>query len=170
MGELLDSRLAPVVTSVSLDNDAMAWVHSLARELSRGRRVVITGREAGSEIFQDAGLKVRLEADWGTRRARKASQVGSAPAVDDVRLLPPAGSGALIIDTTRISPKQALAEVASVVEERLGWTPVEFCPPVLELNTQAEPEECLADLGHSLSARVRPIPSTSPLTRGTSAR
>jgi cytidylate kinase len=132
--EILDPRLAPAVVATSLDRDAMRWVHTLVRELARDRAAVISGREAGSEVCPAAGLKIRLEADWHTRRERKLSlyrREGTMLAMaDDAALLVEPASDQLCIDTGELSADELAERIAGLVEARLGWRPrADFTPP-----------------------------------------
>ncbi len=137
LDEILDPRLGSAVAATSLDRDAMHWVHAFVRELARGSVAVISGRHAGSEACPAAGLKIRLEADWRTRRERKLSLYRREGAVlamaDDADLLAEPASDQLCIDTGELSAGQLAERVAGLVEERLGWRPRAALapPPVL---------------------------------------
>lgn len=125
--EILDPQLAPAVSAISLDSDAMAWVHAFVRELARDGVAAISGRHASTATCPDAGLKIRLEADWPTRQARKVSQRSGYgldfAVVDDADLLSVGGADQLKIDTTHLTPAQLFLFVSQLVERQLGWRP-----------------------------------------------
>lgn len=137
LAEILDHRLGPAVAAASLDRDAMRWVHTFVRELARDNIAVVSGRHAGSEACPAAGLKIRLEADWRTRRERKLSlyrREGTALTMaDDADLLVEPSSDQLCIDTGDLTSGQLAQRVAQLVEERLGWQPraATVPPPLL---------------------------------------
>jgi cytidylate kinase len=125
LDEVLGPRLGLATAAVSSDQDAMAWVHSFVRELARGKRAAISGRRAGVAACPQAGLKIRLEASWATRRARKALQrndfrLGFA-VVDDAAILPGRGSDQISVDTDELEVAEMVEAVSALAEERLGW-------------------------------------------------
>ena len=126
LNDVLGPHLAPATAAVSMDENAMDWVHSYVRELARGKQAAISGRRAGSAACPDAGLKIRLEASWGTRRARKSTQredLGLRFAViNDAAILPNLEADQLSIDTDGLDANEMVARVSNLVEQRLGWS------------------------------------------------
>jgi cytidylate kinase len=73
-------RTAPVtalVSAVSALPEVREWVNERLRGLTRaGQSVVVDGRDIGTVVFPDAGLKVFLTASPRTRAARRLAQRG----------------------------------------------------------------------------------------------
>ncbi len=105
------------------------------RRIAAGGRVVMVGRDIGSVVLPDAGLKLYLDASpeerarrrWLERRARgedvsyeevlammlRRDEIDSHRAVSPLRV----PDGAVVIDTTGLSVEEVLAKVLSLVEE-----------------------------------------------------
>ncbi len=96
----------------------------------RGGSAVVEGRDIGSVVFPDAPVKVYLTADSAERARRRVAELGDVPegaAVQEslarrdrtdatrtaspLRLMP----DAVAIDTTALSPEEAVAEVLGLV-------------------------------------------------------
>jgi cytidylate kinase len=107
------------------------------RELGANSGVVMEGRDIGTAVFPNAEVKIFLDADPTVRAERRVLQNGSQ-SLDDAKkvldeiaardqrdrtrttspLVP--ASDAVILDTSRKSIDEVVAEVEGIVEQRLG--------------------------------------------------
>ena len=88
------------------------------------RGLVMEGRDIGSKIFPDAGLRIFLHADPAERARRRSNeglhdQVAQRDALDNKRLLESA-QGALIIDSTRLDLAQVVEKISALVAEKVA--------------------------------------------------
>jgi cytidylate kinase len=107
------------------------------RELGANSGVVMEGRDIGTAVFPNAEVKIFLDADPTVRAERRVLQNGSQSLHDAKKVLDeiaardqrdrtrttsplvPA-SDAVILDTSRKSIDEVVAEVEGIVEQRLG--------------------------------------------------
>jgi cytidylate kinase len=113
-------------------------VRGVLRERQRGlgeRGAVMEGRDIGTVVFPDADVKIFLSAEPGVRagrrvrerRARRADRVASAVAERDAldrrtNPLKPAPD-AHVLDSTRLSREEVLAEALRIVRAALVGRP-----------------------------------------------
>ena len=72
-------EVTALVSGVSRLPEVRAWVNERLRALARaGLSLVVDGRDIGTVVFPDAGLKVFLTASPRTRAARRLAQRGQA--------------------------------------------------------------------------------------------
>jgi CMP/dCMP kinase len=100
------------------------------RELIARGDWVAEGRDIGTVVAPDAGLKIYLTADPGERARRRASELGAdqntvlaEQAIRDQRdvarehsPLKPA-AGAVVLDTSRLGPEEVLDRIAALVRD-----------------------------------------------------
>jgi len=117
------------------------WVTERLRQLARGRRVVAEGRDLGTVVFPDADLKLYLDADLAVRAARRQQEqaalgaggdltatleaIAARDAQDQNRTEAPlqVPSGAVILDTSRLTPEEVVARCLQLATERLHLAP-----------------------------------------------
>jgi cytidylate kinase len=133
---VFSGSLSDALAAATADAAAFAWVSGLVRARLRGRRSVLSARQAATSICPDAALRIRLDATASTRAKRKQAQLVAAGLrphwVDDVRLLGPTRNVDLVIDTTTLSIDGLKRRVFDEVESRLGWRAI----PVDELSAR----------------------------------
>ena len=111
------------------------WMVARLQELGAGGGVVMEGRDIGTKVFPDADLKVFLDADPVVREQRRMQQqrikgeVDASVAAelrerdhrDRTRATSPlvAADDAVVIDSTALSEDQVLAQVETLVKEKL---------------------------------------------------
>lgn len=75
--EIRTPEVTALVSAVSALPEIREWVNERLRALARaGMSLVVDGRDIGTVVFPDAGLKVFLTASPRTRAARRLSQRG----------------------------------------------------------------------------------------------
>jgi len=132
--DLLSSPdLDELSSQVAVDGRVRRHLVALQRQIARGRDVVMEGRDIGTVVLPDAELKLYLWADPEERARRRLAERGGdyeeiLAAIrrrderdstrEDSPLRP--ASDAVILDTTKLSPDQVLAEALRLVEERLA--------------------------------------------------
>ncbi len=135
-GELLEKelRLPEVEEAVSIVAKVEAvrkLVNSLLRELSKDKKLVAEGRDMGSVVFPEATLKIFLTADEKVRAERRAKDEGrpfekvvenikKRDKIDSTRKTAPLTipEGAIVIDTTSLSPEEVLKVVIKELHKR----------------------------------------------------
>ena len=127
----------PDVTAAVSTVAAIAGVRIVLAETQRewARRrgaAVLEGRDIGTAVFPDATLKIYLDASVAERARRRASETGDTDLVameaaiakrdhlDMTRETDPltVAEGAVVIDTTGLTPQGVVDEIASVWEKR----------------------------------------------------
>lgn len=94
---------------------------------SREQRAVVEGRDIGSIVFPDAGLKIYLDASPETRARRRAGETGQDVArvleeqkrrdgIDSTRIASPltVPSDAVVIDTTDLTIDEVVARIVEL--------------------------------------------------------
>jgi cytidylate kinase len=122
------SKSAPVVAAHAQVRKAIV---PRQREFAAAGRVVAEGRDMGTVVFPDAGVKIYLDADPAVRAARRADERGDADVrkvereqrerdlLDQTRSHSPlmAARDAVRIDTTRLSIDEVVEKIVSRVRE-----------------------------------------------------
>jgi cytidylate kinase len=124
------------VSEVSARSCVRQRVTKALREAARDRRVVSDGRDVGTTVFPDAGLKVFLTAspverarrrllDQGKEVTDRALKLETAALVardraDSTRELSPLrrAEDAVEIDTTRLSPEEVVTRIVELARHR----------------------------------------------------
>jgi cytidylate kinase len=152
---VFSGALSDALAVASADAAAIAWVSGLVRARLRGRRAVLSGRQAADAICPEAGLRIRLEASSSIRATRKRSQLAAAGLrphwIDDVRLLGPPRNVGLLIDTTDLNIDTLKDRVFREVESKLGWRPLP--------TNDAKPKLVLPSGLSIAGAPARPLPA-----------
>jgi CMP/dCMP kinase len=120
---------------VSVHPQVRAWMVARQREMGEGGGVVMEGRDIGTKVFPDADLKIFLDADPVVREQRRMQQqkikgeVAASLAEDlrerdrrdRTRAASPlvAASDAVVIDSSKMSEDEVLAQLERVVEQKL---------------------------------------------------
>jgi cytidylate kinase len=138
-GSVPDASLATpgvesIVSAVARHPAVRGVLRERQRALGEGG-AVMEGRDIGTVVFPDADVKIFLSADPGVRagrrvrerRARKADRVAKAVAQRDAldrrtNPLEPAPD-AHVLDSTRLSREEMLAEALRIVREALAGRP-----------------------------------------------
>lgn len=113
------------------------WVTDKLRRLAQGRQVVAEGRDLGTVVFPEADLKLYLEADLAIRAARRQQEQAALGAGGDLEATLAALAardaqdqnrteapltvprGAVIVDTSHLSPEEVVARCLEVAAARL---------------------------------------------------
>ena len=78
--ELRGEAVTRLVSRVAQMPRVRAWVNERVRELARTHSIVVDGRDIGTVVFPDAGLKIFLVADsWERARRRLVQRLERAP-------------------------------------------------------------------------------------------
>jgi cytidylate kinase len=120
---------------VSVHPQVRAWMVARQREMGAGGGVVMEGRDIGTKVFPDADLKIFLDADPVVREQRRMEQqkikgeVAANVAADlrerdrrdRTRAASPlvAAEDAVVIDSTKLSEAEVLAQVEELAARRL---------------------------------------------------
>jgi len=130
-GERVTSRVSLVARMPAVRD----WVNSLVRKAAEESDVVVDGRDIGTVVFPDAGLKVVLDAAPGERaRRRLAERLHRTPTDDEIAEetgkivlrdeMDAAQSvrapDAVVIDTTHMKQSDQIARIVELVREHLG--------------------------------------------------
>ena len=123
-------------SKVSVHPKVREWMVARQREMGLGGGVVMEGRDIGTKVFQDADLKIFLDADPVIREQRRLDQqkVKGAPAQsmaaelrerdrrDRTRAASPlvAAPDAVLVDSTRLSEDEVLDQIVALVNEKLA--------------------------------------------------
>lgn len=118
---LRDERVEANVSYVSRHPRVREALRAVQRRLVDRGRIVMAGRDIGTAIAPDAGVRIYLEASEETRRRRRglqsgrpggaaASSLGERDRIDSTRSASPLAvpEGALVINTDRLSLEQVL--------------------------------------------------------------
>jgi cytidylate kinase len=140
-GPIRSHEVTQSVSEVAAIPPVRTWVTARVRELAVGQSVVVDGRDIGSVVFPDAGLKIFLTASPATRARRRLLQRGegvspervereagalvardSADASRDVAPLvqPP---DAIPVDGTRLSFDEQVEVIAGHARRVFGLPP-----------------------------------------------
>ncbi len=120
---------------VSVHPQVRTWMVARQREMGAGGGVVMEGRDIGTKVFPDADLKIFLDADPVVREQRRMEQqkikgeVAANVAADlrerdrrdRTRAASPlaAAEDAVVIDSTKMSEAEVLAQVEELAAQRL---------------------------------------------------
>jgi CMP/dCMP kinase len=125
---------------VSIHPGIRKWMVAMQRQLGAAGGVVMEGRDIGSAVFPDAGVKIFLDAAAEVRGQRRFQQNGpthrQAPesVLEELRerdrrdrtrtaspLVP--APDAVVIDSTNLSLSEVLARVEAIIQEKLATLP-----------------------------------------------
>lgn len=98
---------------------------------AHGQRIVVEGRDIGSTVAPDAGVKVFLVADPAARAARRAAEDGSGDAgateialarrdeIDSTRTASPLAQapGAVVVDSTHLTLDEVIDAIIEIVRD-----------------------------------------------------
>jgi CMP/dCMP kinase len=122
---------------VSVHPGIRQWMVSMQRQLGESSAIVMEGRDIGTTVFPHAAVKIFLDAATEVRGQRRYQQNGPTGAeapesvLEELRErdrrdrtraespLQPAAD-AVIIDSTRLSLDEVVAQVAAIITERLA--------------------------------------------------
>jgi cytidylate kinase len=124
------AEVSEAASRVATDPMVRAALVERQRELMRHGDWVAEGRDIGTVVAPDAGIKVFLTADPAERARRRAAELGADPAVvlrdqtlrdeqDRTRAHSPLkpAPGAIEVDTTGLSIDQVVERIAALVNE-----------------------------------------------------
>jgi cytidylate kinase len=130
-GEAVTSK----VSAVAQMQAVREWVNSLVRRAGQEYDVVVDGRDIGTVVFPDAGLKVFLDAAPGERARRRllerlnraptdyeiAEETGKIVLRDEMDAAQSVRSpDAVVIDTTHLDQKEQIRQIVALVSERMA--------------------------------------------------
>ena len=123
------SDVTRAVSTVAQMPGVRAWVNDRVRAAARDHDVVVDGRDIGTVVFPDAGLKVFLVADpWERARRRLTQRLGRSPTdgevaeetdrlvqrdAKDARQTVPARD-AVVVDTTYITQEEQVERIVAL--------------------------------------------------------
>jgi cytidylate kinase len=136
---LREPQITEAASRVSVHPQIRTWMVDLQRSLGAEGGIVMEGRDIGSAVFPDAGVKIFLDADPEVRSQRRYEQTGGVPTAtavapesvlkeirerdqrDRTRAVSPLrpAPDALVIDSTSLSLDEVVARVEAIVEEKL---------------------------------------------------
>lgn len=111
------------------------WVNSLVRKAGQEFDVVVDGRDIGTVVFPDAGVKVFLDAQPGERARRRllerlhraptddeiAEETGKIVLRDEMDAAQSVRSpDAIVIDTTHLEQEEQIRQIVALVTERIA--------------------------------------------------
>lgn len=127
--ELRGAEVTQHVSTVARMERVRAWVNSLVRDAARSRSIVVDGRDMGTAVFPEAGLKVFLVADpWERARRRLVQQLQRTPTekeiaeetdrlvhrdARDAKQSAPA-TDAVLIDTTYLTQEEQVERIVAL--------------------------------------------------------
>ncbi|WP_246221848.1 MULTISPECIES: (d)CMP kinase [Gordonia] len=132
------AQVSAAVSAVSAVPAVRTTLVALQRKVSQGRFVVVEGRDVGTVVFPDAGLKVFLTATAQARAQRRHLQnldlgqssdydevlaaVNRRDHLDSTRAVSPlrAADDAVLMDTSDLTLDQVLDELTRLVQQRIG--------------------------------------------------
>jgi cytidylate kinase len=132
-----EPRVSGLVSEVAATPAVRRKLVAEQRRFARGRRLVCEGRDIGSVVFPDAGLKVFLECDRderGRRRQRELGQQGREVSlgrvvanlakrdrIDSGRKMSPLRRmcDAVLVDTTHLTVEEQVGVVCALARRRL---------------------------------------------------
>lgn len=121
---------------VSTHPEVRTWMVERQREMGANGGVIMEGRDIGTVVFPNAEVKIFLDADQSIRAERRVVQQNASDDPeraqklvtdlqerdrrDSTRAVAPLkpASDAVIIDSTRLSIEEVIAEIERVVQER----------------------------------------------------
>jgi cytidylate kinase len=130
-GEAVTSKVSLVAKMPGVRD----WVNSLVRKANEEYDVVVDGRDIGTVVFPDAGLKIFLDAAPGERaRRRLIERLGRAPTDDEIAEetgkivlrdeLDAAQSvrspDAIVIDTTHLDQAEQIRQIVALARSRVA--------------------------------------------------
>jgi len=123
-------------SKISVHPKVREWMVARQREMGLGGGVVMEGRDIGTKVFPDAGLKIFLDADPVIREQRRLDQQkvkgASAESMaaelrerdhrDRTRPASPlvAAVDAIVIDSTHMSEDEVVAQIERLAEDKLA--------------------------------------------------
>jgi CMP/dCMP kinase len=131
-----ESDVTDAASKISVHPKVREWMVARQREMGLGGGVVMEGRDIGTKVFPDAGLKIFLDADPVIREQRRLDQQNvkgaSAESMaaelrerdhrDRTRPASPlvAAADAVIIDSTHLSEDEVVARIERLAEDKLA--------------------------------------------------
>jgi cytidylate kinase len=131
--ELHTAEVDREVSSVSQHAEVRAALLPVQRDLARGGRLIMAGRDIGTVVLPDADLKLYLEVSVAERARRRAAERGVADdpralaqieaelqerdEIDSTRATSPLRipEGATVLDTSGNTLEQTVAEVVELI-------------------------------------------------------
>ncbi|MFI4984757.1 MAG: (d)CMP kinase [Gemmatimonadales bacterium] len=131
--EIRTAEVSEAASHVAADPGVRAALVAKQRELIAAGDWVAEGRDIGTVVAPEAGLKVFLTADPQERARRRAGELGADQATvlaeqalrdarDSTREHSPLrpAAGALTLDTTRLSVEEVVARIAALARDASG--------------------------------------------------
>ncbi len=136
-GRIRQQDVTEAASRVSVHPPVRSWMVNMQRLLGANGRIVMEGRDIGTEVFPAADIKIFLDASPEKRGERRYQQLGSSKDVaeeavlreirerderDRTRVQSPLrpAADAIVIDSTSLSLEEVVATVEAVVTERLA--------------------------------------------------
>jgi cytidylate kinase len=131
-----EQDVTEAASRVSVHPRVRGWMVAHQREMGEGGGVVMEGRDIGTKVFPSADLKIFLDADPVVREQRRMDQQKIKGVVaanvaadlrerdrrDRTRAASPlmAAADAVVIDSTKLSEDEVLAQVEELARKKLG--------------------------------------------------
>jgi cytidylate kinase len=165
--QLWNPKLDSLLSTISASPKSRPSIALLIRAVSTSRPLVAVGREAGTEFFQNAGLKFLLTSQNDVREARKRKQLSriNGNTTDPVDTSEPALAirahhDSIEIDTTDLPPGEVFAQAQSFIDRKLGWKRMGAAGNDERVNTLSDAQEAVLQFYKRFEL---PIPSSPEL-------
>ncbi len=127
--ELRGDDVTRLVSQVARMSGVREWVNARVRELARTHSIVVDGRDIGTAVFPEAGLKIFLVADsWERARRRLVQRLRRPPSEAEIaeetdRLVhrdrqdasqTVQAPDAVLIDTTHLTQREQVDRIAAL--------------------------------------------------------
>ena len=137
-GRIRTPEISMYASAVSAIPDVRAFLMDMQRDMAKKQSVVMDGRDIGTVVLPEAGLKIFLTASAEARAARRLAELeakGDSSTYEEVladmlvrdkndssRAAAPlkAAEDAVLVDTTELSLPESIEYVCGLVAERFG--------------------------------------------------
>lgn len=129
--QIRSQEVTAQVSAVAAKPEVREWVTGIIRSLIVGN-FVVEGRDIGTVVAPDAGLKVfltareeirsaRRAAEWSSDKATAAESIAQRDAIDSQREVAPLrqADDAIVIDSSGKTIEQIVTELVALAKERL---------------------------------------------------
>jgi len=134
-GRVRERDVTEAASRVSVHPRVREWMVARLQEMGKDGGVIMEGRDIGTKVFPDAGLKIFLDADPVVREQRRLEQLrakgpSAASMAEELRMrdyrdrtraispLVPTPD-AVIIDSTRLSEDEVLQQIEDLARKKL---------------------------------------------------
>jgi len=145
--QLREPAVTDGASRVSVYPQIRAWMVALQQELGAQGGVVMEGRDIGTVVFPHADVKIFLDAAPEVRGLRRYEQLGQLDPETAAEVQPEevvrelrarddrdrnradsplkAAEDAVLLDSTKLTLEEVVAQAEAIVTEKLGWSPAQ---------------------------------------------